>query len=252
MQLRGIAVLTALTAMLVGGGASPTQASTFSVTESYTDPVYGKYSGGTALWLPGIGSDYVFTTPGTFTTNGPGATLTGSVWSQSDPQEGFALNIQFSGLVQPGDPGYAPPDSPKRELTRRAYSEKGGPVKVNEWVYYTVFTGTLTGLGNYAGFEIDLVRVGPAFQMGYGANGKNLNFGGSGWFQVTASRAPQGQSPLQLTPGGHGDFNLDFENRIIVVDPPINIVPEPGSLVLFATGVVGLVALRRHKRREMH
>jgi hypothetical protein len=245
MQLRRFTFLTALTAMLVGGSVCSSYATTYEVREANADPLYAIHPGGTAVWLPGVGSDFVFTTPGTFTTAGTGASLTGTVWSQSDSQNGFALNIQFSGLIQSGDSGFPPADSPKLELKPSAYAENGGPVNVNEWLYYTAFTGTLTGVGNYTGFEIDLVRMGPSFQMGYGANGKNLNFGGSGWFSVTASRAPQGKTPFQLT--GHGDFNLDFA-RIISDPPPPHATPEPTSVVLLASGLIGVAVARRRKQ----
>jgi hypothetical protein len=46
-----------------------------------------------------------------------------------------------------------------------------------------------------------ITRTGPAFQIGIGANGKNLNFGGSGWFLWTMTHQPSlgpedGRPPL--------------------------------------------------------
>lgn len=69
------------------------------------------------------------------------------------------------------------------------------------WSYFTAYTGTLTGTGDYAGATMTITRTGPAFQIGIGANGKNLNFGGSGWFLWTMTHQPSlgpedGRPPL--------------------------------------------------------
>ncbi len=169
--------------------------------------VYGPSSGGQAFWLPGIVTDLVFTpNPGGFVVNGDGtARLTGSVVSVSDPTKGFTIDVQFSGLTF-----VTPAGSPKKELQSSAYKENGGPVDTSTWFYFTAYTGTLTGTGSYAGAVISITRTGPAFQVGIGANGKNINFGGSGWYNWTVTHQPTSGGSLQTT--GQGDINIDLDD----------------------------------------
>jgi hypothetical protein len=171
------------------------------------DPTYGPTTGGQAFWFPGIVTDLVFTPdPGTFIVNGDGtARLTGTLRSVSDPTKVFTVDVSFSGLT-----GTAPSGSPKKELQSSAYVDNGGPINPASWLYFTTYTGTLTGSGSYAGAVITISRTGPAFQMGVGADGKNLNFGGSGWFLWTVTHQPTSGSSLQTT--GQGDIDVDLDD----------------------------------------
>ncbi|MFY9821172.1 MAG: SdrD B-like domain-containing protein [Thermoanaerobaculia bacterium] len=172
-----------------------------------SDPALNNGPNGHAFYLPGIGIDFVFTpNPGSFITSGDGtASLTGTVRSLSNPNNGFTVTVHFSGYQ-----ATPPPDSPKKELFASAYVENGGPIDPSTWFYYTSFTGTLTGIDNYAGAEIQLAQTGPAFQVGVGANGKNGNFGASGWFLWTVTQQPAGGGSLQTN--GQGDINVDLIN----------------------------------------
>ena len=179
----------------------------YCAIESFSNPVFNSGPNGHAFWLPGIGTDFVFTpSPGSFTVNNDGtATLTGTLHSKSNPANGFTVTVSFSGYTT------TPPDgSPKKELFDSAYVQNGGPIDPSTWVYYTSFTGTLTGTGSYAGALIQLEKTGPAFQIGQGANGKNGNFGGSGWFNWTVASQPTSGGSLQTT--GQGDINVDLAN----------------------------------------
>jgi hypothetical protein len=171
------------------------------------DATYGPSTGGQAFWLPGIVTDLVFTpNPGGFVVNGDGtARLTGTLRSVSDPTKVFTVDVQFSGATS-----VTPSGSPKKELQSSAYKENGGPVDTSTWIYFTSYTGTLTGSGSYAGAVINIVRTGPAFQVGVGANGKNINFGGSGWYNWTVVSQPTSGSSLQTT--GQGDINVDLDD----------------------------------------
>ena len=170
-------------------------------------------SGGHALYLPGIGTDFVFTpTAGTFVEYPNGtAQMSGTVASVSNPGKGFNVSVSLSGLTS-----VPPAGSPKKELQACAYIENGGPVNPATWKYYTSFTGTLTGVGSYAGASLSLVRTGPAFQVGVGANGKNLLLGASSWFLWTVTTQPSSGSALPTT--GQGDFNLNVND--CTVPPP--------------------------------
>jgi hypothetical protein len=159
-------------------------------------PIYGASQGGQAFYFLGVGSDFVFMpNPGGFVLNGDGtARLTGSLQSASDPTRGFTVDVQFSGLTN-----VAPAGSPKKELQPSAYKENGGPVDTSTWSYFTSFTGILTGAGGYTGAVMNISPRGPAFQIGVGANGKNINFGGSGWFNWTMTHQPSAGSPMPVT-----------------------------------------------------
>jgi len=167
-----------------------------------------------ALWLPGIGTDYIFgNSPGEFVDNGDGtATLKGTVFSRSKPNEGWEINVTLSGLVLP--PAAAPAGSPKLELPASSYVPEG-TVDTSTWAYQTELTGTLTGIGDLAGGLINLSRFGPAWQEGVGANGKNHEYGASAWLTLEVVANPPGRT---LEPTGHGDFNLNIATEC--VPPP--------------------------------
>ncbi|MFN7964020.1 MAG: SdrD B-like domain-containing protein [Thermoanaerobaculia bacterium] len=174
------------------------------VDESPADPNYGT-GGGHAFWLPGIDTDLVFTPdPGSFTVRTDGtASITGTAWSTAHPSRGFDVVVDLAGLTS-----IAPPGSPKKELAAGAYIENGGPIDPSTWFYYTSMTGSMFGVGDYAGAVIRLARTGPAFQVGVGANGKNLNLGGSAWFAWTVEHQPNVGTALPTT--GQGDINVDL------------------------------------------
>ncbi len=159
-----------------------------------------------AIYLPGIGTDFIAgNNPLHFVESSDGSgVITGVVYSASNPNKGFSVNISVSGFTT-----NAPAGSPKKELPSAAYIENSGPIDPSTWGYYTGFTGTLTGLGNYAGAVITVARYGPAFQVGVGANGKNYNDGASGWFTVAVTKQPN-SSYYNLSPTSHGDINVDF------------------------------------------
>lgn len=65
------------------------------------------------------------------------------------------------------------------------------------------------------------------FQIGFGANGKNTNFGGSGWFTYTVNGG---------TTSYRGDFNVDLATA-----------PLPASMLLLLGGLGGVSLMRRRK-----
>ena len=174
---------------------------------------YAQYSGGHSIWLPGLALDFDFEIddahfvefaddcPASFT--GGCAQMTGTVRSHANPDLAFVVDVRFDDHTQ-----VAPPGSPKKELIAAAYSESGGPIDTSEWRYYTSMTGTLTGIDMLEGAVLSLHPVGPAFQVGVGASGKNLDYGASGWFGWTVVSQPTFYP--QLSNGGNGDFNLNL------------------------------------------
>ena len=108
------------------------------------------------------------------------AHLTGAIYKERVPNKRFLVDVWFTGRVSPGELGFAPSGSPKKELWDWMYVENGGPVDTNTWHYYLHTDGFLTGQNAMAGALIQITRMGPAFQVGLGANGKNIGFGASG------------------------------------------------------------------------
>ncbi|MEQ8765222.1 MAG: hypothetical protein RL885_14910 [Planctomycetota bacterium] len=170
---------------------------------------YGTAGGHAVTW--GCGTEqavkYVFAPRGDerFTEFGDGtASLTGLLVDPNDSQNLWRMNIEFSGRVNPGEPGYPPAGSPKKELAPGAYIENGGPVDASTWHYYIVTTGTLIGEGNNAGCSIQVMRMGEAFQVGVGASGKNVRLGASGWLDLI--RTCNGGRPESCI----GDINIEL------------------------------------------
>lgn len=175
------------------------------------DPAATTSAGGHAVYLPGIGTDFVFEGPAPFVERPDGtARLSGTVFRPSEPTKRFALDVELTGRVDPGQPGFAPPDSPKLELRSTMYALHGGPIDPAGWHYYTAFTGRLVGRGAFEGGELAFTRMGPSFQVGFGASGKNLAYGASGWLDVFVVRQPTSGEVLALTEGMHGDINIDL------------------------------------------
>ena len=176
------------------------------VEEAISDPAVQSTGTVHAIWMPGIGPDYQFTpSPGTFTEDVAAgtATIAGVVRSLTNRDNAWQVLLSFSGRTST-----PPPGSPKKELRPAYYSENGGPIDAATWYYYPTLTGIFQGIGNNLGARVRVTRVGPAFQVGQGANGKNLNFGGSGWFAWTVEVQPTSGSSLPAT--GQGDVNVDI------------------------------------------
>lgn len=170
----------------------------------------GAGGGGHVIWLPGIGTDFVFDAGGSFMERQDGtAHLFGIVSRVSNHDQCFILDVTMSNRASPGDPGYAPAGSPKKELGAAAYIENGGTVDTSTWHYYETVNGTLTGCKDFKGGKLNVTRVGPAFQVGFGASGKNVRYGASGWLTVTKVHSPWGgpSFPQSL----QGDINIDLD-----------------------------------------
>ncbi len=167
---------------------------------------WGHHGGGHAMWLPGIGRDFVFDgKPGNLQEFADGtAQLSGIARRESNPAQAFAVDVQLSGFTR-----NAPAGSPKKELVSAAYSENGGPIDSSTWHYYSDFSGTLTGVDDFAGAVVEISQRGPAFQVGFGANGKSARYGASSWLTWWVHSQPYNG---WIQTDGNGDFNLDLEH----------------------------------------
>lgn len=180
-----------------------------AVAAEYDEDV-SVFQGGHAFYLPGISHDFFFETGATFAEKSDGtALMSGILFSPTRPGWRFRAEVAFTGRVDPGQADYPPSGSPKKELIPAAFVDQGGSIDPNAWRYYEEYAGELIGLEALEGAQVHVERVGPAFQVGDGADGKNLDFGAAGWIAVTLVDQPTtGVSlPSQLA---DGDINVDL------------------------------------------
>jgi hypothetical protein len=184
-----------------------------------------------ALWIPGLGfvvNDFD-SNGGIFSENTATGTASLTGTAVDSLGNGFIIDAMFSGFVGntlPDDIADAPGGSPKDE---------GHSADAGNWRYYTSTSGTITGVGGFAGQEFTLTRMGPSFQVGNGASGKNDGFGASGWLTITEV-LPAGST---ATPRVYtGDFNIDLGEG--------STVPDTGTTLLLMG--LGLGLIRRFKR----
>lgn len=166
-----------------------------------------------------------------FSENGDGtAQLTGIYVDESDPTQGFELVVNLSnGSTDPTAGGL--PHGPHLELDSDAYVPPAWhPVDPALWHFYPTFTGTLTGFGGFAGGVINIGRYGPPFQVGYGANGKNIDYGASGWLYYDIVSQPT-VNPADFPKGFPSNpENCDLQSDIILDDDDECTVERGGDI----------------------
>ncbi|KAF2077103.1 hypothetical protein CYY_001612 [Polysphondylium violaceum] len=172
-----------LLALLVGSVFSQTASNTcifFNVYSAALDPTYGPSTGGNAITfddpnIPGGSATY------NFVYGFQAATIAGGTIVISGtlvPTNGNAntLDVRMTFRATTG--------TPKRELQDAAYVPTG-TIDPSTWTYYAIDPANsyMIGHGDLEGYTVDLTAFdGMPLQVGTGANGKNLNFGASGWF----------------------------------------------------------------------
>lgn len=184
-----------------------------------------------AIWLPdGVpgGSDFDFDTAGLFSINADGsASLTGSASSQTLSGYGFEVDVSLQQTTV-GTTG------PKLEQ---------GAQDTSGWSYFSLTSGLLTGTGSLLGYELRLTQAPNLdefpFQIGDAANGKNANFGGSGWFFYEVYTECNVLCVFQ------GDYKGDFN-----VDLAVSEVPLPAAGLLLPVALGGMVAAGRRKKAK--
>jgi SprB-like repeat protein/type IX secretion system substrate protein len=124
----------------------------------------GSWCNSAYVFTLGSGNCYTAGNDLTFTEYTDGtALLLGSVLQNGNVGQ---LNVTFTGRTNE-----TPTNSPKYGLCINSGGEY--------WYYYTQFTGVFTFPN---GSTINFVRSGPAFQVGYGGNLQDNEYGAAGWF----------------------------------------------------------------------
>lgn len=216
--LQGTVTIPMGDVLLVGMSATSYDAGATTVTGRYDNfslcnlnPVVSEdcvteANNGHAVWMPGISSNLVpdASNPGRFLRYADGtAHFEMTVHHVSDANKIFDVVVDLTGRTN-----VTPPGSPKKELAGSSYVPTG-PIDPSTWYYYPAFTGTLTGRGAWSGALIEISRIGPSWQEGVGANGKNLLYGASAWFTVDVVNQPTSGPALVLS-NDHGDFNVEL------------------------------------------
>ena len=124
------------------------------------------------------------------------ARLQGTVIHPEIPMERFELDVIFTGRTWKPGPGSPHANGCFQNLIS------------DDFYYYPYFSGYLTGRGRFQGACIKLDKMGPAFQIGSGANIAHQHpddFGGSGWFQTTVLQHPIDGPEIEVPTG---DINI--------------------------------------------
>lgn len=139
---------------------------------------------------------------------------------------------------------------------------------VNDWSYYTIDSNKslLTEIGEWYGnnnstdtfFLTDMSNTYKS-QMGFGANGKNVNMGFAQWFYMINTDDRETYEEYGLNGEGenrvrfyHGDINIDLdaleEGGSILSEGES--IPEPATMSLLSLGLLGtgMGALKRKNK----
>ena len=176
-------------------------------TTAEADPQVAVHAGGHAIWAPGFycdGGTAIFDFEDvTFELTDTGAAMSGTAYVATDGCGGDHDGRTWQLYVAFADG----PDSmqPKRELANP--DETQPPVITDEWLYFAFLEGDATMVdvehGATATFSHRPADLTYGFQVGYTANGKNLELGASGWFFFEH----EGECG---TRSGIGDFNVNL------------------------------------------
>ncbi|MGE0711197.1 MAG: Ig-like domain-containing protein [Planctomycetota bacterium] len=186
--------------------------------------------GGYAFSLPDLpgGPAYVWDgEPGFYEDSNGTAYLTGRIVSATDASKRWRVSVWFSRTAQP---------QPRLELDAQNYAP-AGPIDPSKWHYYFMDTGSafLEGEGAFAGKLLTLANE-PGdgtrgFQVGVGANGRNLGFGMSGTLSYSGSYASN-QGSVNLDLGLVPSPNPVLALRALVGDTGCGVDPNETSVTL--------------------
>jgi len=131
------------------------------------------------------------------------AHLFGTVAVIDDPDKCFEMDVYFSDRVDFGNAGFPPANSPKLGNVDPDDADE------DTFHYYLKTEGVLRGCEDFEGAVVVIDRMGPAFQVGVGANYHDLDYGASGW--ITLEVVEQPNSGTTFAQSTTGDLNMDFK-----------------------------------------
>ncbi|MBK8425853.1 MAG: hypothetical protein IPL27_07750 [Lewinellaceae bacterium] len=137
------------------------------------------------------------------------AIFTGTITNAQGSQ--FSLNVLFSGRTTTTPAGS--PHAPNCAYTP----------STTDYYYYTTTTAVVNGLGNLAGAQATFVRMGPAFQVGTGANGNQNVYGASGWLSLVNIVSQPTNTAYTLVAGAQYDININLSGNSCI--PCLNLPP---------------------------
>jgi hypothetical protein len=177
------------------------------------DDSFALYTGGSAFTFFNAPSDigtmsWVFdSNGGLIVQSGSEFVLTGTIvplLSTATASSSFAVNLHFRSPTQSELLSISMLPAHK-ELASVAYVQAGGPVDASSWLFFMVDTAS-SSITNSDGTSIVIsTQMGMPAQVGIGANGKNIRFGASGWFDYEVMK--NGASVFN----GSMDINLDLD-----------------------------------------
>lgn len=250
------------------------EALTYKVSAAERDRTASRSDGGHAFWMPdsrygshipnGRSSDFLFMNDSGrlhVSDDMTSARMTGTIQSVGDASSIWEVDINFilgmnydtykDDHVDPN--GDTHDGRAKKELRSSQYVSNGGTVDTSAWKYFYMDedNATLTGAdgSSYDDVVLDMYQRPNGrdygkyvFQLGEGANGKNLNMGMSGWlgyngYQELDRKSYYSRCVKKRRFCGYGDINVDLEP-----------VPEPISAGLATMGL-GALVLRTRRRR---
>ncbi|MEC7583478.1 MAG: hypothetical protein VYE77_04110 [Planctomycetota bacterium] len=158
---------------LPGSLAAQATANTYAACRQATPDVYATHSVSAFMQIPGLGDDFKLRAGGSLVTRPDGtARLTALLGRHNQQDRLFYLELELTGHIASGEPGYPPANTLLPDLDPSAYMP-AGPVDLNSFSFYTGGTGVLRGIGAYRGAQVDLQLSQPC-QVGIGANNRNV------------------------------------------------------------------------------
>jgi len=225
--------------ILCSGGiaaATPLAPATYAISD------YGNGGNHHGVWFRRFDSTsgvtrYSFS-HGEFSVGGTSATLTGRITQKDDAARAFDINLSFSKV------------SDAVAATLNGKCEQGG-CDTSGWHYFNLDMGMFTGVGDLLGLDLNLTQI-PSdgsypWQIGFGANSKNVEFGGAMWFEWEVKQNTSGVSVCTHSLNCGNDYHGDFNVNLSLI--PGNL-PEPMSLSLMLAGMLALGGGMAARRRR--
>jgi len=201
---------TASEAVQVTNCDAPCYTRTASNSTECAGTQYGFFANNLVNGDGSSGSEYYSLSSPTFQEFSDGTALfTGTITNAQGSQ--FSLNVSFSGRTTTTPSGS--PHAPNCAYTP----------STTDYYYYTTTTAVVNGLGNLAGAQATFVRMGPAFQVGTGANGNSNVYGASGWLSLVNIVSQPTNTAYTIAAGAQYDININLSGNSCI--PCLNLPP---------------------------